>query len=168
MNRPVLENIPVELKELQQWVGWKYEERGGRLTKIPKNPRTGGNANVGRADTWGNIEEALVAMKKYNLDGIGFVFTETDPFMGVDLDKCLDPETGELEPWGRRWVDHFKSYTEITPSGKGLHIIVRGRRPAGFHQCRKDRVEVYDRNRFFTFTGQILNADHNTPLSARD
>ena len=151
---PNVANIPQELKNLPQWVGWKFEQRGERLTKTPKNPRTGGNADTTKPDTWASIQAALISMEKYGFDGIGFVFSESDPFTGIDLDKCLDPETGELELWARRWVDIFQSYTEITPSGTGLHIIVKGRKPEGFEHCKKGRVEVYDRNRFFTMTGQ--------------
>ncbi|MGO9019177.1 MAG: hypothetical protein ACLQVJ_12605 [Syntrophobacteraceae bacterium] len=152
-------NIPDELKHLNQWLGWKYETREGKLTKIPKDPKTGMNASSTDPDTWSTIQEALIATKTYGLDGIGFVFSESDPYTGIDLDSCINPDTGELESWARRWVDLLQSYTEITPSGKGLHIIVKGRKPAGFSRCRKGKIEVYDRERFFTFTGNLFNGN---------
>jgi len=154
-------NIPQEIKERRQWVAWKgVLKQNGKLDKIPKNPKTGENADATNPDTWATIQEALTAMEKYGLDGIGFVFSESDPYTGIDLDKCLNPDTSELEPWARKWLDLFKSYTEVTPSGKGLHIIIKGRKPTGFDHCRKGKIEVYDKDRFFTFTGKLLNGVH--------
>ncbi len=156
-------NIPDELKALPQWVAWQYEDRDGRKTKILKNPRTGKNAKANIASTWGTVQEALIATEKYNLPGIGFVFSEHDPYCGIDLDKCFDPMTGELEPWAHRCVKMFQSYTEVTPSGKGLHIIVKGKLPERHGKAstgrRKGRLEVYDRKRFFSFTGNLLNGN---------
>lgn len=166
MNVPLVSNFPDELKDLNQWVAWKFETVKGRLTKIPKNPKTGENADATDPATWASIQEARVAMETYCLDGIGFVFRESDPYAGIDLDKCLDPETGELEAWARKWVDLFESYTEITPSGTGLHIIVKGRKPDGFTHCRKGHIEVYDRDRFFTFTGRVFNGNGSNSMSA--
>ncbi len=86
--KPILVgNIPGELKDMRQWVGWEYETRGGKLTKIPKDPKTGANASSTDPDTWASIQEALIAMEAYGFDGIGFVFSESDPFTGIDLDK---------------------------------------------------------------------------------
>ncbi len=156
--KPILVgNIPGELKDMRQWVGWEYETRGGKLTKIPKDPKTGANASSTDPDTWASIQEALIAMEAYGFDGIGFVFSESDPFTGIDLDKCLNPATDELEAWARRWVDLFQSYTEITPSGTGLHIIVKGKLTGKGR--KKGSFEVYDKGRFFTFTGNILNGN---------
>ena len=87
--------------------------------------------------------------------GIGFVFTAEDPFCGVDLDGCLDQETGEVEQWAQEIVEELSSYTEISPSGTGLHVIVKARLPEGGN--RKSRIEMYDQARFFTVTGQRLD-----------
>jgi primase-polymerase (primpol)-like protein len=157
-------NIPGELKDRRQWVGWKYETRDGKLTKIPKDPKTGHEAKTNNPDTWASIQEALIATETYKLDGIGFVFSESDPYTGVDLDSCLNPDTGELQAWARRYIDLFQSYTEITPSGKGLHIIVKGKLPG---KGRKKRnFEVYDKGRFFTFTGCLFDANGNDTMQA--
>ena len=94
-------------------------------------------------------------MREKDYDGIGFVFTVEDPFCGVDLDGCLDPETGEVEPWALKIVEQLDSYTEISPSGTGLHVLVRAELPEGGN--RKGRIEMYDRGRFFTVTGRRLD-----------
>lgn len=79
-----------------------------------------------------------------------------DGITGVDLDHCIDEE-GKLLPWAQEIVDHLDSYTEITPSGKGLRIFVEGKLPGTRH--KKGKIEVYDNARFLTVTGhQLLNA----------
>lgn len=171
MKPPNVANIPQELKDLPQWVAWRYETRDGKRTKIPKNPMTGGNADATKPNTWASIAEALISMETYRLEGIGFVFSENDEFCGIDLDKCLDPTTGELEPWAQRWVDLFGSYTEITPSGTGLHIIIKGEMPIrpGKEENKRGRkrgkFEAYDRLRFFTFTGRVFNGNGSDSIS---
>jgi hypothetical protein len=83
------------------------------------------------------------------------VFTSEDDLCGVDLDKCLDPETGEIESWAQEIVGELSSYTEISPSGTGVHILIRGELPDS--RNRKGRFEVYDRGRYFTVTGKHLS-----------
>jgi len=96
----------------------------------------------------------VTACREHGYEGIGFVFTRDDPFCGVDLDHCRDSETGALEPWAKDIVQELDSYTEISPSGKGLHILVRGQLPDG--RSRKGKVEIYTHERYFTITGRHL------------
>jgi putative DNA primase/helicase len=63
------------------------------------------------------------------MHGIGYVFSAEDPYTGIDLDKCRDPETGTIEEWAQEIIISLRSYTEISPSGRGVHIIVRGKLP---------------------------------------
>ena len=152
---PVFVNqIPQELKDLPHWVNWRLEERGGKKTKIPKNPRTGGNADVSNPDTWAEFSFAWARFEQGGFSGIGYVFTDADPYCGIDLDKCMNPENRELEPWALKIIQTFSSYTEISPSGKGIHIILRGNLQNG--NRRQDRMEVYDNRRYFTITGDLL------------
>jgi len=160
-----LGNIPAELKTLDQWVCWKPIQREGKTTKLPYNPKTGKQADSTAPSTWGTIQEALIATERYGFPGIGFVFSKDDPYCGIDFDKCFDPKTGELEAWAQRYVDLFRSYTEITPSGAGLHIVLKGQLPERPGKKgtgrRKGKFEAYDRARFFTFTGNLLNGNGN-------
>jgi putative DNA primase/helicase len=94
------------------------------------------------------------AHKKHGHHGIGFVFTPEDDLCGVDLDGCLDPETGKIESWAQEIIEELDSYTEISPSGTGVHILLRGKLPEG--RNRKGRFEAYDRSRYFTMTGKHL------------
>ena len=142
------------MKELAQWLNWRYEERDGKLTKVPICPHTGELAAVDRLETWGTYEDAVRASREHGYDGVGFVFTEDDPYAGVDLDKCRDPETGEIEEWAKELLEYVNSYTELSPSGVGVHIIVKAELPAGGR--RKGQIEMYDSGRFFTVTGRHL------------
>lgn len=151
-----LANIPVELKDLPQFVAWKFVRRNEKWTKIPVNPRNGNNADTTDPSTWGTIIEA---MQRYTthpqmVAGIGFVFSENDPFAGVDLDDSIDPATNELKPWAKVIVDELNSYTEVSPSGTGVKIFVRGSIPPKGR--KKGNIETYDNDRFFALTGTPL------------
>jgi hypothetical protein len=148
------------MRDLRQWLCWRSEERDGKPTKIPYSPLTGQRASSTTPETWAGYREAVRACKEHGYGGVGFVFTPEDDLCGVDLDGCLDPETGEMEPWAREVIEELDSYTEISPSGTGVHILVRGDLPKG--RNRKGRFEAYDRGRYFTVTGKHLSG---TPQS---
>ncbi len=144
------ERIPSELQALPQWVC--------RRGKIPYQPRGWALASSTDRTTWGTFSEALVAMERHHHDGIGFVFTPEDPYCGVDLDNCRDPQTGALAPWAAEIIDLFPgAYLEASPSGTGVHIIVRGKAPHnGKTAYQGGAVEMYDQGRYFTITGVAL------------
>ncbi len=116
------------------------------------NPKTGYNAKSNQPKTWGSFDVAVKRALNRKLGGVGFVFSEDDPYVGIDLDKCID-ENGEVETWASDIISGLNSYTELSPSGKGFHILGLGKLPARGH--RKDRIEMYDSNRFFTVTGLV-------------
>jgi hypothetical protein len=132
-------SIPEELRRLPQWIAAGSD-------KIPLNPKTGKAASVTDSSTWGTYEEAL----KFGSAHIGFVLTETDPYVLIDLDE---PETEEQKERHNRILEHFNSYTEVSQSGKGLHIIVKGKLPHGVRS--RDKVEVYPHQRYMICTGKV-------------
>jgi putative DNA primase/helicase len=164
------EAIPLELRERPQWLTWKLTKRkqAKKPTKAPFDPATGRMASSTDPSTWGTLEQALGRLGQGGYDGVGFVFAEDDPYTGIDLDYALN-EAGELEPWARFIVERFASYTERSPSGRGLHIIIRGTIPDGQGHKRDLRktplwvdgahpeaaVEMYSSGRFFTMTGEL-------------
>jgi hypothetical protein len=148
------------IRDLRQWLCWRTEERGGKQTKVPYSPLTGRMASSTNPETWANYENAVRACKKHGYGGIGFIFTPEDDLCGVDLDGCLDPETGVIESWAQEIIEELDSYTEISPSGTGVHILVRAQLPEG--RNRKGQFEAYDRGRYFTVTGRHLEG---TPRS---
>jgi len=158
------EKIPKMLKELPQWVNWKAELRDGedKPTKVPYDPKTLGavRAKTNDSSTWGTFEQASKSMKRHGFDGVGFVVTKDDDFVGFDLDKCVDKETGKIEEWAKNIVATIDSYTERSPSKTGLRILVKGTLPPG--PRKKGGFEIYDSGRYFTITGDHVEA---TPLS---
>jgi primase-polymerase (primpol)-like protein len=116
----------------------------------------GGNASVTRPATWACALDAWLYYRvaAHAAAGIGFVFTERDPYAGIDLDDALVPESNMLQEWARPIVADLDSYTEVSPSGTGVKVIVRGCVPGERHQ--KGHIEMYDRARFFALTGQRL------------
>jgi putative DNA primase/helicase len=96
------------------------------------------------------------------MDGVGYVFSAEDPYTGIDLDKCRDPETGAIADWAQEIITALRSYPEISPSGTGVHIIVREALPS--HSRRKGHIELYDGGRYFTMTGVRLKG---TPLTIK-
>ncbi len=155
---PCVENIPAQLTERPQWVCWRLEEREGKETKVLYTPGTGRRARSNDLMTWRTFEEALAAYEAGEpvaYDGIGFVFCSADPFVGIDLDGCRDPETGEVARWARKIISSVREgYIEISPSGTGIHIIVEGTVRGG--GMRKGKAEMYSCGRFFTITGRTL------------
>lgn len=148
----LLDNIPEEIRRRTQFVVYKLEERAGKPTKVPYIAGGVGKASSTDSETWRTFDEAVAALLTGRYDGLGFVFTSGDPYAGVDLDDCRDPATGELEDWAAEIVRSLDGYTEVSPSGKGVHIIVRGKAP----NKRRGRVEAYSSERYFTLTGRVL------------
>jgi putative DNA primase/helicase len=147
-------NIPNELKDHDQWICWDTGMRDGKETKLPKDPN-GGYAQTDDPSTWTSFGN--VRVKRKNHDGVGFVFTEDDNLVGIDLDKCRDAETGEWEDWALEVMDEMEGFIEISPSGTGAHIILEGEIPGD--RRRKGNIEIYEDGRYFTVTGNTVSPD---------
>lgn len=128
---PDFGSVPAKLRERRQWVCWRYENRGGKRTKVPVGPDTGRNASSTDPSTWSTFEAAVARAEMGDLEGVGFMFSADDPYVGVDLDGVLDTETGEAELWALEVVEQLGSYCEVSPSGTGLHVFVEGEVPKG-------------------------------------
>ena len=124
------ENIPPEIKSAIQWCTWKYVSKDDKWTKVPLQV-DGAGAKSNDPETWTDFDTVLSAYSnsKNRLDGISFMFAP--PVVGVDLDKCRDPKTGEIQPWAQEIIWSLNSYTEISPSGTGVHIYAIGSLPSG-------------------------------------
>jgi Primase C terminal 1 (PriCT-1) len=146
---------------------WRYEGRNGRTTKVPYRV-DGYRASSTNSDDWSDytIVVRTLENRPQEFDGIGFVFSKDDPYVGADLDNCL--ERGEVKPWARPIIEKLSdTYMEISPSGKGIKIFAeaklpgRGKRkPYGY-----GAIEIYDRDRFFAVTGRAFN---RAPLQIED
>ena len=135
-----------------QWLLWKTNERDGKRTKVPIQSN-GTLASVSNPATWCTCNEAREAAKDFG-DGIGFVLTDDDPFVVIDLDSSHLPENAERHSSILNAFDG--TYTEKSPSGNGYHIYCRGKWPTAGN--RFGSVEVYQSKRFITV---MLNGEPN-------
>jgi putative DNA primase/helicase len=164
-----MNGIPQELRDRPQWVCWRLEDDQARndTTKRPYQPkRPDKRARTNDPRTWADYDAAREAMTTHGFDGVGFVFTDDDPYVGIDLDKCIDPDTGDIEEWAAGWALRFQTFTEYSPSGTGMHLIARGELPVGGR--KHNGVEVYDTGRYFTVTGHNVNGMPDTVEHRQD
>lgn len=149
-------NVPDSIRRLNQWILWKVHTRDGRATKVPCNIH-GTPCNAQDFQNHISFQEAIDTILNSpagRFNGIGFVFKEGGGLTGIDLDKCVDPDTGAIEPWAEDIINSMDSYTEFSVSGTGFHIIVKGTLPG--IQNRKGKIEMYDSKRFFVMTGDVV------------
>lgn len=148
-----LAQVPATLREIARWVVWRYESRGGKPTKVPYTASSGGRASTTDSSSWTSFEQAVAAWQGGDHQGVGFVFAEADDLCGVDLDDCLD-RVGGLNAEAARIVQTLDTYTEISPSGRGVKLFLRAAPPVGGN--RRGKVEIYAQGRYFTVTGRHL------------
>lgn len=141
--------IPQELKSLNRWVLWKLKiNEKGKTTKIPINAKNGYGAKSNDSETWVSFDEAISKVEYFNCKGVGFMLG--NGYFGIDIDHQLD--NVELI---NEFMLTLNSYTEISQSGEGIHIICKGALPIG--NRRKGNIEMYDNARFFAMTGNAIN-----------
>lgn len=170
MKAPINFNeIPSELRSLSQWILWKSEEKGERYTKIPY--QTDGNeARSNDRRTWSTFATAAKFYTESNADGIGFVFSRQDSYIGIDIDKCVTYAADDAEKvnpiinnFAKEIIDTLDSYTEFSVSGTGIHIIIKGSLPQSVvgtgRKSAKHGLEIYQHGRYFTMTGNRENSN---------
>lgn len=153
------ENIPESLKALDQWVCWG---KPGKPPKIPYDPVTGYPAKPGQPETWTSFNKAVEAVKAGKYKGIGFELNNNG-IVGIDLDNVIDPETGYIVPEAENIVTDLDSYTEISQSGKGLHVLVKAdleltENRSKLQDCnilgeKWPGIEIYNKERYLIVTG---------------
>jgi putative DNA primase/helicase len=152
--------IPAELKALPQWILWRSEKRNNKPTKVPYQAN-GDMAQANNRRTWSTFATAVKFYLEGDYDGIGFVFSRQDNYIGIDIDKCVTDE--KPNTFATEIIDTLDSYTEFSPSGKGVHIIVKGNLPQNVigtgRKSTKHGLEIYSYGRYFTFTGNKENSN---------
>ncbi|MCC2381223.1 DNA primase, partial [Bacillus wiedmannii] len=150
--------IPAELKNTPHWILWRSEVRNGKKTKVPYQIN-GEMAQSNNKRSWSTFPTIIKFYEQGDYDGIGFMFSKDDPFIGIDIDHCI--QEGALTSLAEDVIETVNSYTEYSPSGDGIHIIVKGTLPLkGPGTGRKNvdlGLEVYRHGRYFTFTGDCLD-----------
>lgn len=161
----VAPKFPQELKNLERWIVRTAE-------KLPYSAFAEdedlGTIDATDPEYWANYNTAMIALaESTKFSGAGFVFNYADGYTGIDFDKCVNPETREIDPVIMEIIRKVDSYTEISPSHTGIHMIVKGwvfpwdGKPEGKQGTKIGLAEMYSGRRYFTVTG-----DHvaGTPL----
>ncbi|MCJ2069669.1 AAA family ATPase [Methylobacterium sp. J-030] len=162
-----LPDLPA-LRELQsrpKWVAWEYtwNDDRGLWDKPPLNAKNGGLGSTTNAATWAPYDAAAAFATQRVQAGVGYVLSVEDEQSGIDLDKCRDPETGAFQPWAQVAIDFAETYTEISPSGRGLRFFVRGL--VDGRKVDAAQVEIYTGGRYLTVTGRHVPG---TPTEIRE
>ena len=167
-----IKKIPEVLRAARQWVGFK--------NKIPIDAKTGRAGKSTDCSTWCDFQTAIDGIVKYTLGGVGYVFKKGQWICGTDLDNCRDPVTGVLSPEAQWIVNLLDSYTEVSPSGYGIHIYVQVAEGFSLDRFKKNgikmppngieryvmkdgervkkepEIEFYMEGRYFTVTGNAI------------
>lgn len=159
---PVLEHgIPQELKDLKQWVCWRYAlTNKAEWSKVPYDAALDKRASSTNPETWRSFSTAIAEYKNrnrpYPYDGIGFVFKEGDTLTGVDIDSCRD-KNGTVSPEAAELIKKFGTYSELSPSAMGFKCFMKVKPEvvANFRTKVGD-YEAYNHGRYFTVTGHVL------------
>jgi predicted P-loop ATPase len=163
---PEWDNIPALLAERPQWLLWRYEAKEGQVKplKVPywatgarRGGTQGSDIDRGKLCTLGEIKRAY---ERGGYTGIGFAFLPDDGLIGIDIDGAINPETGVVTDRLQAIITSVASYTEYSPSGKGVHIIVQGSTTT--NKCNDIGLEVFCGRQYFTFTGKHWSG---TPLT---
>lgn len=160
------QKIPADLRASSSWLVWKLgplNPKTGKHSKLPCNHVTGIQNDKSDPSIWVSFDTAVsLAQNDPRFSGIGLL--PMGKIIGLDLDKCRNKETGEIDAWAKDWITRLNSYSEVSPSGDGLHTWFLGEAPPKKME-RKDGAEVYaDKTQYLTVTGQHLEG---TPLTLR-
>jgi putative DNA primase/helicase len=153
-----VEAIPQSLAGRSQWLVWKFEQKEGdkKPRKVPYYAT--GRRRVGEQGTPEDraklcvLDEAVRACTAHGMSGVGFAFLPGDGLIGIDIDGAIDTETGEISERARKIIESCSSYTEYSPSRRGVHIIVAGESET--FKSNDIGLEVFCGRQFFTFTGE--------------
>lgn len=158
VDAPQWDNIPTMLAERPQWLLWRYEAKEGQAKplKVPywtTGARRGGTqgSEIDRSKLC-TLGEARRVFEKGGYTGIGFAFLPDDGLIGIDIDGAINPETGVVTDRLQAIITSVASYTEYSPSGKGVHIIVQG--TTNTNKSNDIGLEVFCGRQYFTFTGK--------------
>jgi putative DNA primase/helicase len=157
------ESLPEGLRALPQWMGTRFERRkDGKTDKPPYRVVSGlpvVKADKTNPENWTTFEAAWGAYERGEVDAIGFVFSKDDSFFVVDFDGVIDCDTGEIYPAAAEVIHALNSYTELSCSGTGVHVIGHGSKPE-YAGCKSNKLgfdlEIYDSARFVLMTGERM------------
>ena len=148
-------NYPTALTDCRQWVCWRYNPAGTGDTpeSRPYCPNNGRKANLNDPGSWGTLREANDAMEKNGYAGVGYVFAKEDPYIGIEIEHCYDPESDTFSDLAQAIMRRQPTYAEFLPSGTGIHMIFAGEKPARGCQNYNDGIRMVVSGQYFAMTG---------------
>lgn len=165
-----LANLPPQMRDRPQWLVWRFETFKGdkKPRKVPYycngKIRQGTQGDEADRAALSSFDAAVRTLRRAGYDGIGFAFLPGDGLIGIDLDKAIDADTGEVSDQCRSIIAACASYTELSPSGTGVHIICQGSTES--FKSNQVGVEVFCGRQFFTCTGRRYTIDDQAqPIS---
>lgn len=163
--------VPEELRTVKQWVMWRFDwnVKSGSWAKVPYQTN-GQRAASDDAETWTTFDAVMVTFEqsRSSFDGIGFMFSPNSGYVGVDVDECIIEGDGDLvlTPFAEKVWARMDTYTEISPSGTGIHCIGKATLVQGMNRVWEgNKIEAYGKGRYFTFTGRSWD---ETPKTVRN
>ncbi len=169
-----MDRLPEALKALadfEQFILWKLAAKDGKPTKLPVNYRTGAVANAQDSNLWASADQCIEAHKHFGTNfGVGFVFTESDPFFFLDVDNCYDHATGGWSDMALNLCNRLPgAAVEVSQSGRGLHIIGAYSGAEPVHSCKNVQhgIELYTSGRFVALTGAHASGNAATNLTSQ-
>ena len=147
------DSLPPSLKALPVWLCWRWLRKNDKWTKPTVSAHTLRKADVTDPESLATFEKALARVTAGEVDGVGIAL-EPAGLLGVDIDKCRDPDTGRLTDDASAIIAALGSYAEVSPSGTGVKVLVVADKPGP--RCRTGPIEIYAKARYFTLTGHML------------
>ena len=157
-------DVPEDLKQVKRWCLYKIMERDGKKTKVPLQPN-GKFAKSTDISTWNTYDTCLKALSKNIGEGLGFMLG--DGYLGIDIDKVTEDmneyfKDNNADSMTADFLRNISTYAEFSPSKTGLHFIGKGKIPG--ERKRYNNLEIYDKDRFFTVTGNAIKDKDRTGI----
>lgn len=162
---------PDALRDLKQWLVWKFEPNpkpGKKDLKVPYYAKSGtkrgwmpgprskkvGQGSAEELPLLVTFEEARAAAVERGMTGVGLAMVDGCPITALDFDHCVT--NGVIHPEVERLI--VGTYAEISPSGTGVRAFVKGNlgdRSDAHPDDGSFGFETYSSSRFVTFTGNM-------------
>ncbi len=132
------------------------ENENGSIRKVPVPIESTRWCNFTKQSNWSSFNDAYEYWSESEIiDGVGFCLTFDDDIAFIDLDNCYSIESDEIEDWASSVLSKINSYSEVSPSGTGIHIVAKGHL-LQHGESTEQEIEIYDARKFMTFTGHHL------------
>jgi putative DNA primase/helicase len=156
-----IHNLPAHLKKMNRWLAWSLVPDGDRLKKIPINIRSGGFAASDDPTTWCSFEDAAAYVAANAGSGIGFALGKEVGVVVVDFDKTRATASDEWPEWMLSEVEKLDSFTEVSASGRGMHVLCLGSVPSNMNR-QGSHTEVWDSNKDVLLHGRRVRRSEGT------